>query len=146
MPALALSIPTAAYAAAPVPARLIIPSIGFSKPIVEGWTREIDQGKITKIGECWPDQPRTRGLPCSTTWIAGHHTTHGAPFRTLCRVRVGDTVIITAHGKTFTYRITSKGSFFRASPPMWVFRQDLLLQTSDGSARAWVLSGTLVSK
>ena len=132
-------------AAAGLGSRLIIPSIGFNKAIVEGWTADINAGKITLIGDCWPGKPRTVSLPCSTIWIAGHHTSHGAPFRNLPNVRVGSLVTLTHNGTSTTYRITSKVSVVRANPPRWIFHQDILLQCSDGSKKAYVLSGTQVS-
>jgi len=125
--------------------RLVIPSIGFNKQIVVGWTREINQGKIVMIGDCWPDNARTASLPCSTTWIAGHHTTHGSPFRKLANVKIGALVTIIHDGRAYTYKIFSKISANRAQPPKWVFAQDLLLQTSNGGSSAWALNGTLVS-
>ncbi|MBL0203572.1 MAG: class E sortase [Candidatus Microthrix sp.] len=38
--------------------------------------------------------------------IAGHRTTHGAPFRRLDELRVGDDVGIGASGQVVTYRVT----------------------------------------
>lgn len=141
--------PAAASSAAPKGAiggnRLVIPSIGFNKQIVVGWTREINQGKIVMVGECWPDNPRTAALPCSTTWIAGHHTTHGSPFRNLPNVKLGALVTIVHDGTAYTYKVFSKISANRAQPPKWVFSQDLLLQCSNGTSAAWVLNAKLVS-
>lgn len=124
--------------------RLVIPSISFSKPVVVGWTREINQGKITLVGQCWPGTPKTASLPCSTTWIAGHHTTHGSPFRNLPKVRIGAVVTIVHNGVASTYKVTSKISVSRATPPTWIFEQDLLLQCSDGANKAWAVNAQLI--
>lgn len=125
--------------------RLVIPAIKLDKPLIEGWTNDINAGRITLIGDCWPGTPRTAVLPCSTTWIAGHRTTHGAPFRKLPSVPVGALVTIVHDGVATTYQITSKIVAKRYGAPSWIFHQDLLLQCSHGKNEAWVLSGTLVS-
>src|SRR4051794_8505519 len=44
------------------------------------------------------------GVP-GTTAIAGHRTTHGAPFRHIDRLRSGDPITVTMPYATFTYRV-----------------------------------------
>lgn len=135
----------AAPAAATAGDRLVIPSIRLDKALVVGWTREINQGKIVLIGGCWPGTPKTPEPPCSTTWVAGHHTTHGSPFRNLPNVRVGSLVTLNHDGQVSTYKIYSKITVKRATPPTWVFQQDIMIQCSNGATGAWVLNGRLVS-
>lgn len=55
--------------------------------------------------------------------VAGHRTTHGAPFRDLDRLRAGDSLVVETTRGTFTYRVLRRlvvrpagGSVLRADP------------------------------
>lgn len=66
--------------------RVVIPSLGLSKVIVEG-TGSVD---LQKGPGHYPDQPMP-GAP-GTVAIAGHRTTYGAPFRTVDKLEEGDRI------------------------------------------------------
>jgi sortase A len=80
-------------------ARIMIPSIGLSKYVVEG----TDLESLRKGPGHYPDTPLP-GAP-GTTAIAGHRTTYGAPFRHIDEVRHGEPVIIDMPDGRFVYRV-----------------------------------------
>ena len=69
-------------------ARLDVNDIGLHENVVKGGQTEIDNGHVVDVN--W--------LP--GIWLAGHHTTHGAVFRNLGDVDVGD--IACVYSKCYT--------------------------------------------
>jgi sortase A len=80
--------------------RLVMPTLGEDVRVVEG----VDLGALSRGVGHWPGtaEPGQTG----NMVIAGHRTTHGAPFRRLDELRVGDDVGIGASGQVVTYRVT----------------------------------------
>lgn len=79
--------------------RVSLPTLGRSYAMTEG----TDIDALRKGPGHYPDTP----LPGShgTVAIAGHRTTHGAPFRTIDRLRKGDRVVAAMPYGRFTYRV-----------------------------------------
>jgi len=74
--------------------RLDISSIGLHTTVVTGGQEQINEGYVVDYD----------GLP--GIWLAGHHTTHGAVFRNLGNVNIGDSVCVYSHCYTvFAKRI-----------------------------------------
>jgi sortase A len=80
-------------------ARIMIPSIGLSKYVVEG----TDLESLRKGPGHYPDTPLP-GAP-GTTAIAGHRTTYGAPFRHIDEVHRGEPIVIDMPDGRFVYRV-----------------------------------------
>ena len=80
-------------------AKIMIPSIGVSKYVVEG----TDVDSLRKGPGHYPETPLP-GEP-GTTAIAGHRTTYGAPFRHIDEVQHGEPVIIDMPDGRFVYRV-----------------------------------------
>jgi len=80
-------------------ARIMIPSIGLSKYVVEG----TDVDSLRKGPGHYPETPLP-GEP-GTTAIAGHRTTYGAPFRHIDEVQRGEPIVIDMPDGRFVYRI-----------------------------------------
>jgi len=80
-------------------ARIMIPSIGLSKYVVEG----TDLESLRNGPGHYPDTPLP-GAP-GTTAIAGHRTTYGAPFRHIDEVRHGEPIVIDMPDGRFVYRV-----------------------------------------
>jgi sortase A len=80
-------------------AKIMIPSIGVSKYVVEG----TDVDSLRKGPGHYPETP----LPgeSGTTAIAGHRTTYGAPFRHIDEVKHGEPIIIDMPDGRFLYRV-----------------------------------------
>jgi sortase A len=79
--------------------KISIPSIGVSNFLVEG----TDTGNLRKGPGHYPKTP----LPGErgTVGIAGHRTTHGAPFRKIDKLRRGDRITIDMAYGRFVYRV-----------------------------------------
>lgn len=79
---------------------LTIPSLGLRRFVPEGATsdhlRRFGVGRIT-----WTALPHANG----TVGIAGHRTTHGAPFFRLDRLEQGDAILVDFQGRRYTYRV-----------------------------------------
>jgi len=80
-------------------AKIMIPSIGVSKYVVEG----TDVDSLRKGPGHYPETPLP-GEP-GTTAIAGHRTTYGAPFRHIDEVQRGEPVVIDMPDGRFVYRV-----------------------------------------
>jgi sortase A len=79
--------------------RIRIPSIGLSKVWVQGTdSQALTQGPGHYAGTVLPGRRGTVG-------IAGHRTTHGAPFRDINRVHVGDRILVSMPYGAYTYRV-----------------------------------------
>jgi sortase A len=80
-------------------ARIELPSIGKDYYVVEG----TDTGSLRKGPGHYPETP----LPGrrGTVGIAGHRTTHGAPFRNIDDLKRGDRVEVEMPYGTFVYRV-----------------------------------------
>jgi LPXTG-site transpeptidase (sortase) family protein len=81
--------------------RLVIPTIGLSRYVVQG-TAETDlaQGPGHYLGTPLPGQ-------YGNVAIAGHRTTYGAPFWALNELTPGDRIFLTdTTGRTWTYKVT----------------------------------------
>jgi sortase A len=83
-------------------AHLQIPKISLDQYVVSG-TAEADlaKGPGHYLGTAMPGQ-------AGNVAIAGHRTTHGAPFNRLAELAVGDPIYLTtASGKTLTYIVSA---------------------------------------
>jgi sortase A len=80
-------------------AKIMIPSIGVSKYVVEG----TDVDSLRKGPGHYPETPLP-GEP-GTTAIAGHRTTYGAPFRHIDEVKHGEPITIDMPDGRFVYRV-----------------------------------------
>jgi sortase A len=80
-------------------AKLELPTIGKDAYVVEG----TDRNTLRKGPGHYPETP----LPGErgTVGIAGHRTTHGAPFRNIDDLSRGDRVIVSMPDGTFIYRV-----------------------------------------
>lgn len=76
-----------------------MPTLGRAYWMVEG----TDTDDLSKGPGHYPDTP----LPGKrgTVGIAGHRTTHGAPFRTIDKLRPGQPITLEMTNGTFTYRV-----------------------------------------
>jgi sortase A len=82
-------------------AHLVIPRIGVNDYVVEG----VGSSQLAKGPGHYPGTPAigSRG----NVGIAGHRTTHGAPFYSLNDLHAGDLIYLTnTANQTFTYRVT----------------------------------------
>jgi sortase A len=77
-----------------------IPSIGVEQFVVEGVTRD----DLRKGPGHYPSTPLP-GQPGNAA-IAGHRTTHGAPFNQLDELVPGDPIVVTTLNGIYTYRVT----------------------------------------
>ena len=79
--------------------RLMMPSLGRSYVVVEG----TDLGDLRKGPGHYPKTP----LPGEggTVGVAGHRTTYGAPFRTIDKLKRGDTLEMDMPYGRFVYRV-----------------------------------------
>jgi hypothetical protein len=147
---------------------MVIPSISYVCPVFRGGQRTIDSGAATWFTG-WPDrseQASTIGGP-GTVWMAGHRTSHGAPFFEIPNIADGADVTFFVGAEAVTYRIVGRMMFtvdsagfvlsdtdgdgdlegsaqagYRA-----IFRDDLgggmvprlVLQTCDGRDGRWIL-------
>lgn len=82
-------------------ALLTIPRLGLEAVVVQGTgSDELAKGPGHFRNTPMPGEPGNVG-------IAGHRTTHGAPFRGLDDLEAGDEIKVSAAGGHFTYRVTS---------------------------------------
>lgn len=79
--------------------RIVIPKLGLSKVIIEG----TESADLQKGPGHYPDQPMP-GAP-GTVAIAGHRTTYGAPFRTVDKLKEGDTIEMRMPYASITYEV-----------------------------------------
>ena len=84
-----------------VVAHLEIPAIGVDQYVVEGTTdTDLSKGPGHYVGTAMPGQ-------AGNVAIAGHRTTHGAPFNRLGAVVPGDRIVLTTtSGERFTYVVS----------------------------------------
>ncbi len=79
---------------------LTIPHLGLRRFVPDGATpdhlRRFGVGRIT-----WTALPDADGIVA----IAGHRTTHGAPFYRLDRLEQGDAIVVDFQGRRYTYRV-----------------------------------------
>ncbi|MDP9464402.1 MAG: class E sortase [Actinomycetota bacterium] len=93
-------------AAKPIPdsgkgvARLEIPRMGLNRIVVEGAT----VGDLTKGPGHFPETPLPGQL--GNAAIAGHRTTHLAPFFDIDKLQPGDEIIVTTLNGRYLYRVT----------------------------------------
>jgi LPXTG-site transpeptidase (sortase) family protein len=105
-----------------VMAKLQIPAIGVSQFVVSG----TDQGDLAKgpghyLGTAMPGQ-------AGNVAIAGHRTTHGAPFNRLAQLSVGDPIYLTTlSGQQLTYIVSA--------PPVAVSPSDVTVLNNFGDNR-----------
>ena len=79
---------------------LVIPRIGVDQVVVEGvGATQLAEGPGHYPGTALPGQSGNAA-------VAGHRTTHGAPFNGLGELGPGDVVSVTTLQGTFTYRVT----------------------------------------
>ena len=95
--------------------RIELPTLGHSYAVIEG----TDVATLRKGPGHYPDTP----LPGQrgTVAVAGHRTTHGAPFRTVDRLRRGDRIVAAMPYGRFTYRVES--TRIVAPTALWVKRR-----------------------
>jgi len=81
--------------------KIDFPTLGRNFLVVEG----TDTGDLRKGPGHYDDTP----MPGDggTVGVAGHRTTHGAPFRTIDKLKPGDEVIMDMTYGRFTYEVTS---------------------------------------
>jgi sortase A len=79
--------------------RIEIPRIGLDAVVMNG----TDTATLQKGPGRYPDTPLP-GLG-STTGIAGHRTTYGAPFRRINEIRDGDEIVVELPYAAFTYEV-----------------------------------------
>ena len=84
-----------------VVARIQIPKIGVDQYVVEGTTEsDLAKGPGHYVGTAMPGQ-------AGNVAIAGHRTTHGAPFNRLGQLAPGDSIVVTStSGQNLTYVVT----------------------------------------
>ena len=80
--------------------RLRIPAIGLDSGVAEG----VELASLASAVGHWPGTALP-GRPGNMV-LAGHRTTHGAPFRRLDELNVGDEATIGPAGSAVTYRVT----------------------------------------
>lgn len=95
--------------------RLRIDRMDLDEPVVWGTSR----ADLRKGPAMYPDQA-VPGSP-GTVAVAGHRTTHGAPFRRLDRLRPGDTVTLRMPYGRFDYRVRT--SRIVQPEELWVLRR-----------------------
>jgi len=83
-------------------ARLGIPSIGLEKILIEG----VRPSDLEDGPGHFPETPLPGQL--GNAAIAGHRTTHGAPFLRIDEVAVGDDIVVETLDGTFTYVVTGQ--------------------------------------
>jgi sortase A len=90
-------------AAGTVFGHLVIPRIGASYYVVEGVGS-------SQLAEGPGHYPGTAAIGAAgNVGVAGHRTTHGAPFYNLNKLKAGDPIYLTnTAGKMFTYRVTTQ--------------------------------------
>ena len=99
-------LPVAAHPAIPpegtVMAELHIAAIGMDQFVVSGTaTADLEKGPGHYIGSAAPGQ-------AGNVAIAGHRTTHGAPFNRLAELKAGDQIVLTdTQDRHFTYVVAS---------------------------------------
>jgi len=96
---------------------------------IRGGQAQLDEGHVVIY----------EGEPCDHLHLAGHHTSHGAPFARLTELGVGDTVSVYA-SVGCTYRITRAEAYYSTVEPPY---GDLLMQTSLPGG-FWLMWGTRV--
>ena len=86
-----------------VVAHLVIPKIGVNYYVVEG----VGSSQLAEGLGHYPGTAPVGGA--GNVGIAGHRTTHGAPFYNLNELRPGDLIHLTnTAGQTFTYGVTTQ--------------------------------------
>ncbi|MDQ3067850.1 MAG: sortase [Actinomycetota bacterium] len=81
-------------------ARIRIPAIGLDAVVANGTdTNTLKRGPGRYLGSAMPGEKEL-------VYIAGHRTTHGAPFSRIDRLKQGDTVSLELPYGTFEYAIT----------------------------------------
>lgn len=81
--------------------RIVIPAIGVNKTIIHGVTRDdLQRGPGHYPTSALPGQPGNAA-------IAGHRTTHGAPFFDLDQLEPGDEIVLETLQGRFTYLVES---------------------------------------
>jgi sortase A len=86
-----------------VVAHLVIPKIGVNYYVVEG----VGSSQLAEGPGHYPGTAPVGGN--GNVGIAGHRTTHGAPFYNLNELQPGDPIYLTnTAGQTFTYRVTTQ--------------------------------------
>jgi sortase A len=84
-------------------AHLVIPKIGVNYYVVEG----VGSSQLAEGPGHYPGTAPVGGK--GNVGIAGHRTTHGAPFYNLNELQAGDLIYLTnTAGHTFTYRVTTQ--------------------------------------
>lgn len=88
---------------AEVAGRLVIPKIGLRKYVVKGATPE----PLNRGPGFYDYPPRFPGSGKPVA-IAGHRTTHGAPFLNIDKLQPGDTIVVDMPYARFTYQVTKQ--------------------------------------
>lgn len=78
--------------------------------------QHLDEGRVTFVGE-----------PCAHLHLAGHHSSHGAPFARLTDIKAGDTIEVWSPSVACTYRVDRVEAYYSPYEPPY---GDLLMQTS----------------
>jgi sortase A len=97
------AIQSAALPLGSVVAHLVIPKIGVNNYVVEG----VGSAQLAEGPGHYPGTAAIGGK--GNVGIAGHRTTHGAPFYDLNELKAGDLIYLTnLSGQTFTYRVATQ--------------------------------------
>ncbi len=98
-------VPPGPPVAAPPPAgpvsRLLIPAIGVDWVVVQG----VELTDLADGPGHYPDSAMPGQI--GNFAVAGHRTTHGAPFFRIAELREGDVVEVEVADRIYTYRVTS---------------------------------------
>jgi sortase A len=79
--------------------KIELPTLGRSYYVVEGTAAD----DLRRGPGHYPDTPMPGNH--GTTAIAGHRTTHGAPFRTINKLHSGDRIVLSMPYGRYTYRV-----------------------------------------
>ncbi|MCU1395041.1 MAG: Sortase domain [Ilumatobacteraceae bacterium] len=147
---------------------LSIPAISYKCPVYAGGQDVLDAGEIQLVplpalGKALASHPGQSG----TLWIAGHRSSHGAPFAAVPDLADGALILVSDTTSTATYVVVGRarvevrddrvvdasGNATGAATVDAILRADrggngaarLLLQTCDGSDARWMIYADLVT-
>jgi LPXTG-site transpeptidase (sortase) family protein len=113
------------------------PWVGYcdeTHPIRGSTQVDIDAGNVVNYTGCWP------GDGC-TIVLAGHRTTHGAPFANVPRLRPGDQIRLGYNGQIYTYTVESIRVVCCQGDP-FTFHGVLNLVTSRNSRESYLVTAS----
>jgi sortase (surface protein transpeptidase) len=129
---------------------LDVPSVNLHKRVFPGGQATLDLGQVTHYRSAGVPPPVAAGRP-GVYWLAGHHSTHGAPLASATSIVVGDLVRIRRRdGVLVRYRITGLMRTGTTIPVAQFYgpvpgAARLLIQTCLSDTRRLLVVGTLVA-